>query len=319
MPAVKSHIPLETIDEMMKASDATTLLKGRSLSFKGLMGETRINISPSELKTADGLEISEIIDIESDLGIPSLPGKEAMICALNMSASHGALVDEGELRIKSRLLLFSGEPEKVIRLYTGVIFFVAMIHTNALQAALVDALKLSVSKGGALPNSTEDDMWTADSFSHAASMLEDAGAFTNGDEHGFTSEFPWDAGAISAAESLIKGPQGRSRKRTSLLQIRCEEHPSLGKGLFCRLDLPLNLTDADAFKLATILNRVESTAEDWPPFLGAWTSKPKSGRPTFVSFWPNMFAKAISVQLISMWMMARARRVTVWAHENGLK
>jgi hypothetical protein len=317
MPALESHISLETIDALLMASDVKTQLKSRSLSFKGFVGETKIDITPSECETADGLRISEIIDIESVLGLSSLPGGDAMVCALNMSASHGALMigDHGNLSIKSRISLFSGEPEKVIELYTGLIFFVAMIHTNAIQSALVDAWKLPVSKGGSLPGSSDDGVWSSDSFLRAVSMLENSGAFTNGDGDGFTSEIPWDPGAISATQNLMTG----SKKRTSLLHIHREEHPNLGKGLFCRLDLPLKLNDSDAFKLATTLNQTESTAEDWPPFLGAWTSKPKSGRPTFVSFWPNMFAKVISLELITMWTAARARRVAAWAKSSGLE
>ena len=139
-------------------------------------------------------------------------------------------------------------------------------------------------------------------------MLREAGVFSNGDKDGLTAEFPWDPGAVSAVENLLK----RWRKRTSLLRISCEEHPSLGKGLFCKLDLPLNLNDAEAFKLAIKLNEMESAAQDWPPFLGAWTSKPKSGRPTFVSFWPNFLSKAISLELITSWHAARARRIPQW-------
>jgi hypothetical protein len=82
------------------------------------------------------------------------------------------------------------------------------------------------------------------------------------------------------------------------------------------LDLPLNLNDDEAFKLAIELNNMEFTAADWPPFLGAWTSKPGSGRPTFVSFWPNCFAKVISLELISTWHAARAKRVPEWVRRK---
>lgn len=103
------------------------------------------------------------------------------------------------------------------------------------------------------------------------------------------AEFAWDPGAISALSSLISG----SRQCTTRLQIQFEEHPNLGKGLLCRLDLPLHLTDAETFRLAISLNQMEFTAENWPPFLGAWTAMPQSWYPTFVSFWPNLFANAV--------------------------
>lgn len=108
-----------------------------------------------------------------------------------------------------------------------------------------------------------------------------------------------------------------SPRRTTLLQLACGEHPSLGNGLFCRLDLPLNLSDAEAYKLARSLNQMEFTAEDWPPLLGAWTSQAKSGRPTFVSFWPNLFARMIDVDTIAMWMAARANAMPGWLCDNA--
>src|SRR5262249_55129930 len=116
--------------------------------------------------------------------------------------------------------------------------------------------------------------------------------------------------------SAVETFAGKSRKRTSLLRIERTEHPALGHGLFCRLDFPLDLTDTEAFKLAIELNKMEFTVADWPPFLGAWTSKPGSGRPTFVSFWPNCFGKVISLELISTWHAARAKRIPEWVRSN---
>jgi len=310
-----SRIPLQTINALMTASNVKTHIKGQSLSFRGLVGETRIDVSPSGQRTADGLEVSETVRIESVLDVSVLPGKEEVECTLNNFASNGALTvgDDGKFFIKSRLSVYSGESEDVIKVYTGVIFFSAMIHTNALQAATVNLLQLPVAKGDPLPKSSLDGEWKPASFSRAASMLEAKGGFINADERGLTAEFPWDPGAITALESLATG----SRKCTSLLQISCAEHPSLGKGLFCRLDLPLNLSDAEAYKLASSLNQMESTAEDWPPLLGAWTSKSKSGHPTFVSFWPNLFSTVIDLEMIAMWMGARSFAMPVWLRDNA--
>jgi hypothetical protein len=303
-------ISLETIDALLKSANIVTRPEGSSLTFKGFIGETRIEIVSSRLRTAAGLEVSEIIRIESLLEKMQVTWDDGLLCAVNMVASNGALsVDEdGKLRIKSRISVFSGEPPEVVNVYVGIIFLGAMIHTNAVQAYLVDAWRLPVSKGSPPPDSSLDGVWNPASFARATSMLREAGVFSNGDKDSLTAEFAWDPGAVSAVENLFK----RWRKRTSLLQISCEEHPSLGKGLFCRLDLPLNLSDAEAFKLAIKLNEMESAAQDWPPFLGAWTSKPKSGSPTFVSFWPNFLSKAISLELIASWHAARAKRIPQW-------
>jgi len=299
---------LGQIHGLLMAANVKVHSEGYTLSFRGLVGETRITVSPSKHRAPAGLEVSEIIRIESvvDMQLP-----KEMECALNMQASTGALVveDDGKFRIESRFSLYAGETDNITWHYAGILFFVAMTHTDALQAAVVDALQLPVSKAPRLDSAAEG-RWDPTSFSQAAAMLNRSGAFANGDGTGLTAEFPWDVGAFSAGlDSLAAGPT----KRTSRLQIERAEHPNLGMGIFCRLDLPLQLDDSEASRLAMSFNRMEATAEDWPPLLGAWTSKPKSGRPTFVSFWSDSFAKVISVDKIVTWMAARASRVRVLA------
>jgi hypothetical protein len=289
-------------------------MEGNSLVFKGFIGETRIEISPSGFRTADGLEVSEIIRMESVLEKMPVTWNDGLLCTANMAASNGALtVDpDGKLGIRSRMSLFSGEPREVLDLYVGIVFLGSMIYTNGVQASIVDAWHLPISKAEPLPDSVRDGVWAPASFERTLSMMRKAGVFANGDGSGLTAEFPWDPGAFSALETLF----GKRRKRTSLLRMECMEHPNLGKGLFCRLDLPLDLKDDEAFRLAIELNRMEFGAADCPPFLGAWTSKPGQGRPTFVSFWPNCFAKVISLELISTWHAARAKRIPEWVRNK---
>jgi CheY-like chemotaxis protein len=308
-------ISLETIDALLKSANVVTRMEQNSLMFKGFIGETRVEISPSGFRTPDGLEVSEIIRMESVLEKMPVTWNDGLLCAVNMAASNGALTvdSDGKLRIRSRMSLFSGEPREVLDVYVGIIFLGSMIHTNAVQASIVDAWHLPISKAEPLPDSDLDGVWGAASFERTLSMMRKAGIFANGgDALGLTAEFPWDPGAFSAVETLI----GKRRKRTSLLRMECMEHPNLGKGLFCRLDLPLDLKDDEAFRLAIELNKMEFTAADWPPFLGAWTSKPGSGRPTFVSFWPNCFAKIINLELMATWLAARAKRVPEWVRSN---
>ena len=308
---------LNDVGTLLVASGVKVDFKTQSLFFRGRIGETRIEAVPSGHRTPDQREVAETIRIQSDLKMPPLPWKEDMQCVLNTSASNGALfVEDGKVLIKSRLSLYAGESEQVMKVYAGVILFVAMMHTDAIQAAIVDMLKLPVAKATVPPDSEANSGWNPASFSRAASLLNESGAFANVDGGGLTAEFPWDPGAVSALTSLITG----SRKCTSLLQVQCEKHPSLGKGLLCRVDLPLHLTDTEAFRLSTSLNQMEFAAEDWPPFLGAWTSMPESGSPTFVGFWPDFFAKVIDVEMIAMWMAARARLLPGWLRDNtGVK
>ena len=138
----KTIIALETIDALLKSANVVTRMEGNSLVFNGFIGETRIEISPSGFRTADGLEVSEIIRIESVLEKMPVTWNDGLLCAVNMAASNGALTvdSDGKLRIRSRMSLFSEEPREVVDVYIGIIFLGAIIHTNALQASMVDAL-----------------------------------------------------------------------------------------------------------------------------------------------------------------------------------
>ena len=227
-------ISLETIDALLKSAKVVTRMEGNSLVFKGFIGETRIEISPSGFRTADGLEVSEIIRMESVLEKMPVTWNDGLLCAVNMAASNGALTvgSDGKLRIKRRISLFSGEPREVLDVYVGIVFLGSMIHTNAVQASIVDAWHLPISKAEPLPDSVRDGVWAPASFERTLSMMRKAGVFANGDGSGLTAEFPWDPDAFSAVETLL----GKRRKRTSLLRMECMEHPNLGKGLFCRLD-----------------------------------------------------------------------------------
>ena len=156
-------ISLETIDALLKSANVVTRMEGNSLVFKGFIGETRIEISPSGFRTADGLEVSEIIQIESLLEKMPVTWNDSLLCAVNMAASNGALTvdSNGKLRIRSRMSLFSGEPREVLDVYVGIVFLGSMIHTNAVQASIVDAWHLPISKAEPLPDSDLDGVWGA--------------------------------------------------------------------------------------------------------------------------------------------------------------
>jgi hypothetical protein len=311
-----ASISLDTIDALLNSANIQTRHHENSISFDGCIGHTRVAISSSNHKLPDGREISQIVRIASLLPDISIVFDELAQCLLNITASNSAvMVDhEGKPRVNSRISLYSGESQDVAHIYTGVIFLTAVMHTNAVQAALASASGLEIPKPPPPPESSREDVWDVESFYRTTALLRNTGAFANGDAEGLTAEFPWDPGAVSAFKNLTHG----TAERTSLLRIERSEHPCLGNGLSCRLDLPLQLTDSDAFKHAVALNRTECEAIDGPPFMGAWTSKPGSGRPTFVSFWPNYLSHAIGVEMIASWHAARAHRTASWGRSQKL-
>ena len=302
---------LENVGALLLASNVKIKSSGTRISFNGLIGETAISISPGH-RSMDGREISYTVNIDSTLNLARPEGKLDWECYLNLFASTGAvIISDSKLCIKSTLPVCSEEAEDVIRAYELIIFTAAMTHTYALHATIVDALHAPVSKGSPLPHSSDDGVWNPMSFSQTVSTLNASGILAFAHGCSLSAEFAWEPGAIS----MLQAPQF-GRGCTSLLRIECGEHPSLGKGVFCRLDLPSRMSDDEANNLANTLNRMESIAEDWP-LLGAWTAQKGSGNPTFVSFWPNMFSSTrIDVPMMTDWMGARALAVAGWLREN---
>ena len=102
-------------------------------------------------------------------------------------------------------------------------------------------------------------------------------------------------------------------KRTSLLQLTTlEAHPRIGNGLFCRLELPLKMSDEEAAETASRFNLLEYAALDSPPFFGSWCSSPQSGRVTYVSFWPNLLFHPGTAAMVASWMEHRSAQAYQW-------
>jgi hypothetical protein len=313
---------LQALNILLEGCRVKTRIEGQSLFFRGFVGETRIDVAGSGAQTADGLEVSETIRLDTVIDMPPWEDKTKWINMINLYASNGALIEEadGKFHIKSRLSVYSEKHKGSINVI-HLTLLVAMTHPYAGQAAMVDMMKLPVSKCKLSDDSSLDGVWKPEAFSRAAAMLKESGASAHSDNDSLTAKFPWDPKSAPFIESYPTGSMKRtslmqtfiesfttgSMKGKSLMQIHCYKHPNLGKGLFCKLDLPMNLSDPELFELAIKLNHMEYTAEDWPPFLGAWTSMPKTGRLTFVNFWPNMFVKRIDLEHITAWMAARAQ------------
>jgi hypothetical protein len=167
---------------MMKASNVEADLHGDTLSFRGEIGETRIEVSPSGSKTPDGLEVTHILRIETVLDEFPLPGeRETLECMFNAFASGGAVIveEDGRIRVKSRLSVYSGECEDALEVYERVTFFTAMIHSMALKRTMIDLWHLPTPKSDPLPHASHEGMWSTERISLAASMLRNARAFVN--------------------------------------------------------------------------------------------------------------------------------------------
>ncbi|MDA8349779.1 MAG: hypothetical protein M0038_13430 [Pseudomonadota bacterium] len=122
---------------------------------------------------------------------------------------------------------------------------------------------------------------------------------------GFVAELPLEPGAICAMAG---------DNRTALWSIKGDEpHPELGGGLFCKLELPHQLSDGSRLhEVLQQLNQLEMLPHALPPHFGAWCVGKLGNNPAYVSFLPNALhdaARGIAVNMTA-WAWGRAK----WAN-----
>ena len=104
---------------------------------------------------------------------------------------------------------------------------------------------------------------------------------------------------------------------TSLLTFNASTvHPSMGSGLFYKLELPLHFEEDELVYFANRLNEVEFESVDAPPFFGAWCSQLKPARLCHVGFWPNLLYQPGTVLNLAVWMFFRNRQAVAFISNN---
>ena len=104
---------------------------------------------------------------------------------------------------------------------------------------------------------------------------------------------------------------------TSLLTFNSSTvHPTMGSGLFCKLELPLHFEEHELVFFANKLNQVEYESVDAPPFFGAWCSHLDSGRLCHITFWPNVLYQPGTVLNLAVWMFFRNRQSVAFISNN---
>jgi hypothetical protein len=105
---------------------------------------------------------------------------------------------------------------------------------------------------------------------------------------------------------------------TSLLTFQTDmPHPTLGNGLFHKLELPFHFEEDKLVTLANRLNQIEIESMDSPPFFGAWCSQlGKQSGIAFVGFWPNFLYQPGTVFRIAVWMLHRNRQAVTFINDS---
>lgn len=303
-PPRSTPTPLDQIAAIVQGGVGTVTREDSVVSFVTRAGPTHIRWRSVNYKTADGLEVSAVIDIRTVIA-QELDGlTDEQISVVNTVASLGAMLRDsssGNLVVASRLSAYAGD-DAAWSLYVPLVAFAGILQADTLLRSSAQMLGAQVDKFD-FPDGAGSSRWTATDFESTVTQLEKRKLLANGGAGGLTVEFPWERGAVSALAG----------HKTSLLTCQADEpHPMLGSGLFYKLELPVQFDQKSVAKIAGALNREELALVDGVPFFGAWCSQISTGRVAFVGFWPNFMYRQGTVSNIAVWMAHRsnwARRV----------
>jgi hypothetical protein len=240
--------------------------------------------------------------------LPMFKGREnSTTAAFNAFAALGALYsDRGTIQLGSRLTIYE---EDVValdgcfhgdtwgELYFPLLVFTAIAGNEAILGGMRRTMATEAPRVG-------DSDWSEQDFEQVEGYLSRLCVCTTGGT-GLSAEFPLVEGAVSAAG----GHHG-----TALFQMMTDEpHPELGGGLFCLLQMPHQVKDADALhQICMRLNAMEMAADDLPPHFGAWCPGRLGNNPSYISFLPNSLYNASGIATnVAFWAMNRA----TWAHQ----
>ena len=307
--SIKTSVPLDAIAGLLESAVGKVEQGENQIAFRGWAGECVIAVEPVHAKTVNGNEVSELVTIRTDLAEDlSDFFSDQRIVVMNTMAALGALIKGGNAGrpiVGSRLSVFRGDDD-AWNLYVPLIAFGALLHADSLLKAAVVAMGQQTGKLG-LPGQDDPSRWTASDFEFVAKRLNQVGVFSNASSEGLTAEFPLEEGAVSAMMG----------HKTSLLTFHSNmAHPSLGNGLFFKLDIPLPLDEDELIYFANKLNQVEMELADSPPFFGAWCSHIENGLLSHVGFWPNLLYQPGTVLNIAVWMRMRSNQAKAFVSNH---
>jgi hypothetical protein len=103
--------------------------------------------------------------------------------------------------------------------------------------------------------------------------------------------------------------------RTSLLTIKPESHPLIGRGLQCSLEIPLPGNEPGSAAIISELNHWELSRADLPPHFGAWCEEPRSM--AYISFIPTQLCVPGLPHNLLIWSFVRHTRAREWLEMSG--
>jgi hypothetical protein len=228
----------------------------------------RIEVIPPISRKSENGPIRAVVRVAAELPQPiqQLFGTPERTIDLNPFAALSALTYEsGRTYIGSRLTIYEAEDVDVWRnLHLPLLAFTVIGGAEAILGGIRRALTSEGNRGGR-SDWTDGDIQVHGYLSKQCVCTRGGG--------GLTAEFGLSEGAISA---------GAGSNDTALFGLKTDQpHPELGGGLFCLLQMPLQLRDKKTMQQMCVqLNNMEMAAHDLPPHFGAWCEGKLGNNPT---------------------------------------
>lgn len=270
-------------------------------------GIVSLNIKHLNLKISNGNTVSEEVVLSySSPNIDAIGHDLTLINQLNRYVVQSSFIPHSgssNSMLVSKVGIFEQDSPAAEKIYAPIIATEAAIiawHSEMLLKGITkcDPMNSPLSYTNQLPPYEQVN------FEDLKGLLESEGYFSSVGHLKVTSEFPWDAGAVSmsfrdevAKKALLESghnPQliDLAGGRTALFQIFVSEHPLYGLGIMSWLKLPLSLDGNEAIELANSLNQWELMSPQLPPLFGAWSAS--NGTVVFASFLPTQLCMQIS-------------------------
>jgi hypothetical protein len=264
--------------------------------------ESELEITDKELKTNDGFDLRRTYSLQGKISYDQREKDEnffRFVNLVNLNSTLSSFIyfsEDNSLKFKSRY--FEYDQENTNMKDFQIETMMAQILNNSIQFEnTLNGAKESFQefrdknfKNLDIPRAIENGEFLKSIDKYKSSYA------INGDKEGLTVEFPLD----KKSYSKILG----SEHNTSLLQVLTDNtHPIFGRGISCRLTLPVN---CKSFEQINNLNKFEYNLEDAPPFFGSWCSQEIGKHIAFICFIPNDLYTEGLVDYLIIWMMIRS-------------
>jgi len=277
-------VPLDDVATLIRKCGLEVESQPDSLRFEATHGPAEIRVLAPQEPSLDDVPLKAVVLARTRLPDELLFDDPKIYLWANRRAAMGAFtVMDGKLYVVSRLTTYEGEDSW--DLHSPLLAFAAAFSGDAMDPR-------TLAQG---PRAAP--VWPGEDF---AGLEKELSRFCvcNGDDAGFTAEFPLRAGS---------GCAGLGDQRTALLRMMTDEpHPIIGSGLLVVLEMPHQFPSPDDLaKVVERLNAWEAEPGDRVPHYGAWCAG-GVGNPAYASFVPGGLRRPGLARNFVTWMRARA-------------